>query len=62
MIAAVLCGVLGQGCYADWRYLRDARNQAEPAMVQQIKALQQQNQHFSARRVVRPPDPLGGGQ
>jgi len=46
-------------------YLKQRIAQLEGDVVDlnsQVTRLQQQNQHFSARRVVRPPDPLGGGQ
>ncbi len=46
-------------------YLKQRIAQLESDIVDlnsQVTRLQQQNQHFSARRLVRPPDPLGGGQ
>jgi predicted nucleic acid-binding Zn-ribbon protein len=46
-------------------YLKQRIAQLEGDVVDlnsQVTRLQQQNQHFGARRVVRPPDPLGGGQ
>lgn len=46
-------------------YLKQRIAQLEDDIVDlnsQVTRLQQQNQHFSARRVVRPPDPLAGGQ
>jgi predicted nucleic acid-binding Zn-ribbon protein len=46
-------------------YLKQRIAQLEGDIVDlnsQVTRLQQQNQHFSARRVVRPPDPLAGGQ
>lgn len=46
-------------------YLKQRIAQLEGDIVDlnsQVTRLQQQNEHFSARRVARTPDPLGGGQ
>ena len=46
-------------------YLKQRVAQLEGDIVDlnsQVTRLQQQNQHFSARRLARTPNPLGGGQ
>jgi TolA-binding protein len=46
-------------------YLKQRLAQLEGDIVDlssQVTRLQQQNQHFSARRMARTPDPLSGGQ
>ena len=46
VLVAVFLGFFAQGCYADWRFVRDARYDIETTMMKQFKALQQQNQQL----------------
>ena len=48
-LAVGVAGALAPGCYADWAFVRHARNKVEPAMQQQIKALSEENAALKAR-------------
>jgi hypothetical protein len=54
-----------QGLVRQNAYLKQRNAQLENDVVDlsaQVTRLQHQNEHFSARRMARRPDPLSGGQ
>ena len=59
LIAGVfLAGLLGSvapGCYADWSFVRNARNLVEPAQEQRIKALTDENEKLKAQLGTKQP-------